>query len=58
MRLIWKTIPMMRGKQESSYHPENTQGVWILDFLGNLSGMALSISCVFWTPDSSDARSL
>ena len=37
---IWKTIPMMRGKQESSYHPENTHGVWILDFLGNLSGMA------------------
>ncbi len=21
-----------RGKQESSYHPENTHGVWILDF--------------------------
>lgn len=37
---IWKAIPMTRGKQESSYHPENTQGVWILDFLGTLSGMA------------------
>ncbi|WP_049489250.1 type I pullulanase [Streptococcus parasanguinis] len=37
---IWKSMPMTRGKQESSYHPANTHGVWILDFLGNLSGMA------------------
>ena len=33
-------MPMTRGKQESSYHPENTHGVWIFRFLGNLSGMA------------------
>ncbi len=31
---IWKTpFLMTRGKQESSYHPENTHGVWIFRFL-------------------------
>ena len=49
MRLFGRPFRWCEANKSLATNPENTQGVWILDFLGNLNGMAYQSSCILNT---------